>query len=183
MKPIQSDIERAAGFIINETGIDALTVEALSRQMEISKNELLIHFKSDEDILKFMVQRFENEIQTLVTDISAMHHEPEKEVADLFKSLYDFFNRKPYYLDLMIADLFHLSDTSIKSTLLKIREDIRSYLIQIIKKGKLSGAFNPNMNASHAADSIIDNFRFFMSDIPYTHKMMQDLKRFRERRE
>lgn len=183
MEPMASDIEKAAGAIIDESGINALTIDTLRWQMRISTDKLLWHIESNDDILRFMAQRLEKEIQQLIGNLASTNHEPEKGLTELFKSLHDFFNLKPYFLDMMFADLFHVNGTSIASTLLKVREDIRSYLIQILNDGKKSGAFNPNMNASPVADSVIDNFRFFMSEIPYTHKMMQDLKRFRETRE
>jgi hypothetical protein len=40
MEPMESVIEKAAGTIIDKMGINALTVDALTLQMGIPKNEL-----------------------------------------------------------------------------------------------------------------------------------------------
>ena len=47
MEPIESDIEKAAGAIIGELGINALTVDALALQMGIPKNELPAYLKNE----------------------------------------------------------------------------------------------------------------------------------------
>jgi len=104
MKPIESSIEKAAGAIIDELGINALTVDALALQMGIQKNELPTYLKNEDDILKFLALRLENEIQHLIHNLEAMHHEPERELSDLFTGLNDFYNRKPHFLELMFAD-------------------------------------------------------------------------------
>lgn len=180
MAPIESDIEKAAGVVINENGFAALTLNALSRQMNISTDKLFWYIESDEDILKFLAQRLENEIKQLINNLAAMHHEPEKELHNLFKSLNDFFNQKLYFLELMFADIFHVNDKAVATILIRVRQDIKNYLIQILEQGKKLGVFNYHVNTAKEADAVLDRFRFFMSDLPMTHKMIQDLKKIRE---
>jgi AcrR family transcriptional regulator len=183
MEPIESDIEKAAGIIIEEAGIIALSVDALNRKMNISKDKLLIYFKRDEDILKFLAQRLENEIQKLINNLVAIHHEPEKELVDLFKDLYDFFNCKLYFLELMFADIIHLNTSALAAIIIRVRNNIKNYLIKILEQGKETGVFNYHLNTSKEVDSVLNRFRFFMSDIPMTHKMIIDFKMFRENEE
>ena len=183
MEPIESDIEKAAGFIIEEAGINALTIDALNHKMSISKDNLLNYFKCDEDILKFLAQRLENEIQKLINNLAAIHHEPEKELVDLFKNLYDFYNRKSYFLELMFADVIHENNSAVQAIILGIRKAVGNYLTQILEQGKKTGVFNSQMSTRNQVESILYRFRFFMSDIPMTHKMISDLKMLRENEE
>lgn len=183
MKPIESDIEKAAGIIIDKAGINALTIDALRWQMRISIDKLLNYFKRDEDILKFLAQRLENEIQQLINNLAAMHHDPKKELAELLKSLHAFFNKKSYFLELMFADIFHAKDNAVATILIRVRQDIKNYLIQILEQGKKTGAFNSRVNTRYEAESILNRFRVFMSDIPLTHKMIRDIKKLSEEME
>jgi hypothetical protein len=47
-------LREAAGAIINEDGINALTIDTLISRTELSRHEILLHLSNDEDILEFM---------------------------------------------------------------------------------------------------------------------------------
>lgn len=172
MQNLFSDIEKDAGVIIQRDGINALTIDSLCWQMKISKGELLSYFRRDDDLLAFLAQRLENELRNLSINIAMENYGPEEEFDDFFKSLYDYFSKKSYFLELMLADTFYVNDYSASKILFKIKEGLRNRLIQIIKKGKESKAFNPDVNCNQIAQAIMNSFRVFMSDIPPTHKMI-----------
>jgi len=183
MEPIESDIEKAAGIIIEEAGINALTVDALALQMRISKNELITYFKNKDDILKYLALRLKNDIQQLINNLAAKNPEPEKELSDLFAGLYDFYNRKSYFLELMFADVIHENNSAVQAIIFEIRRAVGNYLTQILEQGKKTGVFNSHVSTRNQVESILYRFRFFMSDIPMTHKMISDLKMLRENEE
>ena len=183
MKTIELDIEKAAGAIIDKDGINTLTIDALALQMGIAKSELASYFKDESDLLKFLGLRLESEIQKLINGIEAENHAPEKELSDLFKGLYNFFNRKSYFLELLFDDEIHKQDNTVQSILFEIRKTVEKQLRKIIEQGKKTGAFNSLVDTKHEVKSILNSFRFFMSDIPMTHKMIRDLKKIREKGE
>lgn len=172
MQNLFSDIEKDAGVIIYKDGLSALTVNSLARQMKIAKEELLNYFKRDEDILIFLAQRLEQELRILSINIAIENFSPEEEFDDFFKSLYDYFNKKSYFLNLMFADTFPVDDYSASKILFKIKEGLRNRLTQIIEKGKEAKVFNSDVNSIQKAQAIMNSFRVFMSDIPPTHKMI-----------
>ena len=172
MQNLFSDIEKDAGVIIQRDGINALTVDSLSRQMKISKEELSNYFKRDDDLLAFLAQRLENELRNLSINIAMENYGPEEEFDDFFKSLYNYFSKKSYFLDLMLLDTLHIEDYSASKILFKIKEGLRNRLTQIIEKGKETKVFNPDVNCNQIAQAIMNSFRVFMSDIPLTHKMI-----------
>lgn len=178
----ESDIEKAAGAVIDEAGINALTVDALVLQMRIPKSELSIYLKNEDDILKFLALRLTNEIRQLINKLAAMHHAPEKELSDLFKTTEDFFNRKSYFLELMFADIIHKKDSALQLIIFGIRKGVGNYLSKIIEQGKETGIFNAHVDTRFGVESILNRFRIFMSDIPIIHKMTRDLTKLREKR-
>jgi len=180
MEPIESDVENAAGAIIDKAGVNALEVDSLALQMGISKNELPAYLKNEDDILKFLALRLENEIQQLINHLEVMHHEPENKLSDLFSGLYDFYNQKSYFLELMFADFVYKNDSSAQPIIVEIRNLVGKYLTQILEQGKQTKVFSYNVDTKLEVESILNRFRFFMSDIPMTHKMIRDLKTLRE---
>ena len=183
MEPNEFDIERAAGLIIERDGINALTVDALELLMGIPKNRFSPYFNNSDEILEFMALKLELEIRQLIHGSEIMKTEPAQELTNLFKSLYDFFSRKSYFLELMFSDLVYKNDSASQVILLRIRKAVGNHLTQIIEQGKKKGVFNHYRSTKYEVKNILNRFRFFMSDIPLTHKMIRDLKKFKEKRE
>lgn len=50
----------AAALIVHNQGIDALTLDAVAKQAEVSKGGLLYHFESKEALVKGLVQHMDN---------------------------------------------------------------------------------------------------------------------------
>lgn len=50
----------AAALIVHNKGIDALTLDAVAKQAEVSKGGLLYHFESKEALVKGLVQHMDN---------------------------------------------------------------------------------------------------------------------------
>jgi len=180
MEPMESVIEKAAGTIIDKLGINALTVDALALQMGIPKNQLPTYLKNEEDILKLMALRLENEIRLMIQNLAAMHHEPEMELSELFMGLDYFYNRKSYFLELMFAEAIHKNGSAVRLIILRVRKTVGNYLTQIIEQGKKTGVFKSHLVTKFEVADILNSFRSFMSDLPMTHKMIRDLKTLRE---
>jgi AcrR family transcriptional regulator len=180
MEPWESDIEKAVGALIDDQGIEALTVDTLALQTGIPKSELSKHFNTGDDILKFMALRLEDGIMQLISHLTGTPHSPEKQLADLFRNLDDFFNRKTYFLELMFSDEIHKTDSAVPPIVFGIRKLVGNYLTQIIETGKQAGTFKSHLDTGYEVEAILNRFRFYMSDLPLTHKLIRDLKKIRE---
>jgi AcrR family transcriptional regulator len=176
MNPIKTDIIEAIGAIINEAGINALSVDTLSLKMGITRDELSLYFMKDDDILKFMLLNLENEIQQLINNVVVIDYSLEKELQDLFKNLYELFNQKAYYLHVLFSTEMIEKDIAIQEILKRIKKIAKTYLSQVLEQGKETGVFNNQVATSHLVENILGQFRLFMSDQQLTNKMIRDLK-------
>ncbi len=176
-------LREAAGAIINEDGINALTIDTLIRKMGISRNEFPLDFNNDVDILEFMSLSLENEIRQLITNVVAKNYSPENELQDLFKGLYELFNQKSYYLHILFSDEMIERNKSIQEILRRIKNETKTYLHLILEQGKKTGVFNNKIATSYLVENIISRFRLFMSDQELTNKMIRDLKLIRANKE
>lgn len=179
----KSNIVEIAGAIINEAGIDALSIDALIKRMEISREDLLIYLGADDDILKFISLSLEDEIQQLIKNVAAINLSPEKELENLFKSLYEFFGQKSYYLHILFSSEIIENDTAIHAVLERIKHTVKTYLSTILDKGKKTRVFNNKAETRYLVENILSRFRLFMSDQQLTNKMIRDLKLIRADKE
>ncbi|MDP2339009.1 MAG: hypothetical protein Q8N05_21655 [Bacteroidota bacterium] len=183
MESRKTEMVEAVGRIILESGINALTIEKLAFRMEIPHSELSIYFEKDTDILKMMLFSLDNEIQQLINAVVARLQSPEEELQNLFKNLYELFNRKPYYLSIIFSEELMEKDTGIHDILSRIKTAAEIYLFQVINQGKQKKTFNTEITTSSLVNKILVSFRVLMNEQRLGIELVRDLQTQRNIRE
>lgn len=175
MKFRKTDIIDAAGVIILQSGIDALTIEELVLKMGISHKELSMYFKYDKDILIMLLISLENEIQQLIKDLTESKQSPEVELENLFKSLNSLFEHKPFYLDLIFEK--HLTEKEPENLVIinRIIKRTENFLLQVIDKGKQESIFHPGTKTRYMVNRILVSFRRLMNEQQITEALVRDI--------
>jgi len=183
MESKKTEMVEAAGRIILESGINALTIDTLAFRMEILHSELSIYFEKDNDILKMMLFSLDNEIQKLINTLVASNQSPEEELQNLFKDLYELFNRKPYYLSLIFSTELTEMDSELYDILLRIRTAAEMYLLQVITQGKNKKIYNTKTNSRSLVNRILVSFRLLMNEQMVSINLVRNLKMLRSKNE
>lgn len=166
-----TNIIDAAGKIINESGIKALTIEELTFQMKNSHKDLSMYFKKDNDILIMLLIGLESEIQQLIKDVEINSISTEEEFQNLFKSLNRFLERKPFYLTL----IFDKDLSENQHIINRIIKKVESYLIQLIDKGKHDNIFKSETKTRYLVNRILVSFRLLMNEKRVTDTLVRDI--------
>ncbi len=162
--------------MINEAGINALTIDKLAMKMGINPTELSSFFKQDNDVLIMMLLSFDNEIKQLINDVVTRKQSPEEELQNLFKHLYDLFNQKPYYLSIIFAAELMEKDSDMHDILLRIKTAAEIYLFEVINQGKQKKLFNNPTTTKSIVNKILVSFRMLMNEQQISIKLVRDLE-------
>lgn len=176
MESKKTEMVEAAGRIILESGINALTIDTLAFRMEILHSELSIYFEKDNDILKMMLFSLDNEIQKLINTLVPSNQSPEEELQNLFKDLYELFNRKPYYLSLIFSTELNEGDSEMHDILLRIKTAAEMYLLKVITYGKKRRIYKTKINSRSLVNRILVSFRLLMNEQLVSINLVRDLK-------
>jgi AcrR family transcriptional regulator len=164
-------IDKAAGIILN-TGLEALTIHNLAKELKVEKNQLYNQLLKDDDIILILLMAFETDIIEFVKETETKNVNPESELKLLFKGLYFLFLQKPYYLSLIFDKSLMSRDESIKHSVLRIRLIAEDYLTRIIDKGKKQNNFKTNESTKFLVNKILADFRLFMKDEQRLNELM-----------
>jgi len=176
MELTKNDLVKASGAIINESGINALTIDKLALKMGINPTELSTFFRQDKDVLLMMLLCLDNEMHQLIHDGVTKTQLPEEELNSLFKNLYTFFDQKPYYLSVIFAAEFMENDSNIQDILLRIKTAAEIYLFEIINQGKQKKLFNNATRTKSIVNKILLSFRVLMNEQQLSIKLVRDLE-------
>jgi AcrR family transcriptional regulator len=183
MEPRKTELIEAVGKIILESGINTLTIDELANKMEIPPSELSIYFEKDTDILKMMLVSLDIEIQELINTLVARNQSPEEELQNLFKDLYELFNREPYYLSLIFSTELTEMDSDLNDILLRIRTAAEMYLLQVIIRGKSEKIYKTKTNSRSLVNRILVSFRLLMNEQMVSINLVRNLKLLRSKNE
>lgn len=176
MELTKNDLVKASGAIINEAGINALTIDKLALKMGINPTELSTFFKQDKDVLLMMLLCLDNEMQQLIQDVVTKTQLPEEELNSLFKNLYAFFDQKPYYLSIIFAAELMENDSDIQNILLRIKTAAEIYLFEVINQGKQKQQFNNATRTKSIVNKILMSFRVLMNEQQISIKLVRDFE-------
>jgi AcrR family transcriptional regulator len=171
-----TDVVEAAGRIINQSGINALSIEEMSREMGIAQDILLFYYKNNDDILILLLRSLENEIKQFVSDVNTRDLSSEEELHTLFETLIDLFGQKPYYLSIIFSTELADKDVAIQEILLRIKSIAKIHLVKIINHGKKDKMFQTKQTTKSLANNILGSFRLLMNEQRVIDKMVRDIE-------
>ena len=108
----QKAIIEVSGKILMEKGILGLTTKNLALEMNFSESALYRHFKNKEEIILLLIQYLSNNINERFENILNSNINPEEKYIQLFKSQFDFFNKNPHFIVIVLSD--GLMDNSVE---------------------------------------------------------------------
>jgi hypothetical protein len=169
-------IVEAAGRIIQESGINSLSIEKLAGVMKTDPCLLKTCVSDNDEILLILLQSLDNEIKRMRSNALSGSSSPSDELQLLFESLYKFFNENPHYLTIIFSTETGNKNTGTEAVLSAIKTEIRSYLSQLIKRGKKDKVFRNKQTVRFLVNNILGSFRMFMNEQWIIKKMVKELE-------
>lgn len=176
MKTKKTEIIKMAAQIVVDSGLEALTIQKLATELKIDEKELYELFTNEDEILLSIFNGFENELKEFIHELSKQAEKPEKEFNTLFKSLYNLFLQKPYYLSIIFDKKVKKRDERIKMSILRMKDIIENYLTTIIDTGKKDHTFKTKTPTKLLVGKMLTEFRLLMKDEQYINEMVLELK-------
>jgi outer membrane protein TolC len=124
-------IIEASGRFISENGPGEFTFEKLSMQPEKDDFDPFTLVKNEEQIFEQLLHHLENELKTLVNEVSYGTHSPALEFEMLFKQLHRLFKQKTYYLTVIFDRNMHRRYSDAEKIISRIKGVAISYLINM----------------------------------------------------
>jgi len=171
-----TDMVAAAGKIINESGINSLSIEELAREMKIDHSLLNPYLKKDEDILMLLLSSLENDIKQLIIETRTVDGSPEEDLQLLFQKMHELLKLKPYYLSVIFYIELKEKESEFQKVLLRIKISVRTYLLEVINQGKKETVFKTRQTSRVLVTNILGSFRSFMNEQRMISKMVKDLE-------
>lgn len=158
----QQAIIEASGKILMENGVLGLTTKNLALEMNFSESALYRHFKNKEEIILLLIKYLSNNINERFENILNADINPEEKYIQLFKSQFEFFNKNPHFIVIVLSDGLMDNSVVIKNEVLKLIQTNTTCYKKVIIQGQNSKIFNQEIGADDLVNFAMGTFRLQM---------------------
>ena len=158
----QKEIIEVALNLINEKGIQGLTIKNLSKRIGISEPAIYRHYDSKTDILIAILdvfnsnteQIFKKELQNVDNSIDRIEH--------LFTKHFTAFSAKPSLVSVIFSEEIFRNEPLLIDKISRVIDKNHEILSGIVSVGQDNGEIRTDIGADHLSTIIIGTLRLFV---------------------
>ncbi|MDZ7774230.1 MAG: TetR/AcrR family transcriptional regulator [Bacteroidales bacterium] len=155
----QREIIWNAIHLIDEKGIQGLTIKNLSQSMEFTEAAIYRHFKSKADILAAIIELFKNQTSKVIEE---KKQSKDRSLAILESTLNNYsqtFTETPAIVSVIFAEEIFQNESALKNRLTEIIDANEQFFQEIIRRGQRAGEIRNDIDPALVATNILGTFR------------------------
>lgn len=158
----QFEIIQSAGKILSSSGVGALTIKNLAKEMKFSESAIYRHFKSKEDILVSMLEYLGENMSERYSNIISRDLTSLEKFTILFQNQFKFFEANPHFVVAVFTDGLMEESERINNAILNLMAIKMKFLVPIIAEGQEKGVFTNDIKTEEILHITMGAFRLQM---------------------
>ncbi|MGF7138207.1 TetR/AcrR family transcriptional regulator [Roseimarinus sediminis] len=159
--PRQIEIVETALDLINENGIQGLTIKNLSKKIGISEPAIYRHYENKVEILVAVLDSFGSLMKSVKTGV-----ENEKgslsQIKSMFQAFFSAFNDKPSLVAVIFAEELFRNEAQLTEKTSEIIKQNIEFLGNIIHKGAELNEIRNDIPPDHLAIMVMGTLRLYV---------------------
>lgn len=158
----QQQIIDEAVNLIDEKGIQGLTIKNLSKKIGISEPALYRHFDSKTDILLSILKDFKEMAITLGNVLDKMEGTTLEKINLMFSSLLELFSETPSMVSVIFSEEIFKNEKILKDGIIEIMNLHAQTLEKIIESGQADNTIRNDIDKNHLSLMVMGSIRLFV---------------------
>lgn len=155
----QEEIVWSAIHLIDEKGIQGLTIKNLAAQMEFTEAAIYRHFKSKANILTAIIELFKAQTTQIINEKERSNEHSLAQLKNIFSRYGSIFSKNPAIVSVIFAEEIFQNEASLKEKLTEIIETNEQYFSRLIQQGQKAGEIRNDIDPTLAATNLLGSFR------------------------
>lgn len=153
---------KAAGEILNEEGVQALTTKKLAEKLGVAEGTLYRHFKSKDEIFQTMVEyAMNNTTERLQTILNKEDASEMKKITTFFESQIKFIEAHSFLLKIIFTESIAIKNSP-STHHIQVMLLIKNKIEQDIKRGQKKGIIRNDIPYDAITHIIMSSYRMLM---------------------
>ncbi len=158
----QEEIIEQAIKLIDQKGIQGLTIKNLSKSIGISEPAIYRHFESKTDIVLSVLEILNDAAGMLSGMVETMEGTAMDKIRFIFDKMISLFLDNPSLVSVIFAEEIFKNETVLKNKIVGVMNKNEETLEKIIKSGQEKGTINKALDFHSVALIIMGSFRLLV---------------------
>ena len=147
----QKEIVRAALELLDESGVQNLTISHIAERVGISEAALYRHFDGKLDIISGCIEFVGKQMEERLSTISSEETSALEEMKGIFIRHLEFIEKNPGTARLLFSDEVHFNDQALRHQLAEVVKGRTRFLENLIRKGQAEGVVRDDVEPANLA--------------------------------
>ena len=148
--------------LIDELGINNLSINEIAKKENITEGGLYRHFRSKEEIIIEAIRYYSHFDDKIINTIKKNNPDSKSAIIFLLTSLSEYYENYPEISAIHCSFESLIYEQNIGKEVSLIMDRRSDFLISLIEKGKQSGEFEDSINSKDLANIILGSFKYLV---------------------
>ena len=158
----QEQIIKEAINLIDEKGIQGLTIKNLSKAIGISEPGIYRHFESKFHILAEILDEFKNNTQKFNQQLMQSNLNSLQKIEKIYQTHFDLFIKNPAIISVIFAEEIFNNDKTLYKKNNEILQANENLISQIIEEGQNAGEIKSEIDKKQIATILMGSLRLLV---------------------
>ena len=141
--------------ILDQGGINGLTMKEIARQQEITEPAVYRHFTNKQEVVLTILNRFGSFDQTLMNTITESFMKPDEAILYFIESYATYYQNYPQIITVLFSYDVYRYDPSALEQMKAIMERRNRFIASLVEEGMKSGIFVRDHSAESDAEMLL----------------------------
>ncbi len=185
--PRQEEIVQVALELINQKGIQGLTIKNLSKKIGISEPAIYRHYDNKIDILIAILDLFKENTENLFRQESQKDKNAIEKIEQVFEQHFSSFADTPTLVSVILSDEIFKGEPQLNQKVAEIITKNTKILTEIVQEGQQNSEIRDDVEAGYLTVIIMGSLRLFVKKWQFTgysfniktegRKLLESIKR------
>lgn len=179
----QQEIVWSAIHLIDERGIQGLTIKNLSARMGFTEAAIYRHFKSKINILSAIIDLFKAQTAQIINEKEHSSDHSLIQLKNIFSRYSTIFSKDPAIVSVIFAEEIFQNEDSLSTRLTEIIETNELFLSRLVQLGQKKGELRNDIDPTLAATNLLGGFRLTVKKWKlngFSYSLQDETKRLTE---
>jgi AcrR family transcriptional regulator len=150
----QADIVQGTIDLCAEDGVGKITTQGIANRIGVAQATIFKHFKNRDEVFAAVLRWLSGQMFKTIEGEFKADASAAVRLQNIFKKQLNFANKNRALPRILFSDRLHSDSSILKSIVQNVLQRYIEALTALIEEGQQSGEFNPDINASQAAQHI-----------------------------